>query len=242
MPTQKPMEMRTNQLPPEAWKIVDQFHHLIYGRAPLWRGWPILKCPSDLWLYQELLWRVQPDTLIECGTGFGGSTLYFANLMDGLGKGQVISIDQVTDIDYIYAWAYACNTLPRDPLPAHTRPEHPRITYLTGGTTAKTIMRTVERLTHGTTLVVLDSAHNKRHVLQECRLYGPLVTVGSYLVVEDTNINGHPLSWDGDDYPGPYEAAMAFLKQRPAFKWDLTATEKYLMSYNAWLIRMEQDQ
>lgn len=230
-----PMEMRTDQLAPEAWVIVDKFHSLIYGRSPVWMGWPILKCPSDLMLYQEVLWWVQPDTLIECGTGFGGSTLFFASIMDLIGKGQVISIDQETDLIRLYQWAFSKNNW-KPYLPSTERPAHPRITYLTGETTAPAIASQVKRLTHGTTMVVLDSNHSEDHVMRECQLYAPLVGVRSYLVVEDTNINGHPLSWPDDDYPGPYEATMAFLRQNRQFKWDLTTTEKYLMSFNAWLI------
>ena len=58
-----------------------------------WLGVRTDKCPLDLWIYQELLHELRPDLIVETGTAFGGSALYFASLCDLLGHGRVLTID-----------------------------------------------------------------------------------------------------------------------------------------------------
>ena len=58
-----------------------------------WMGTPTFKNILDAWIYQEIIYEIQPDIIIEIGSKYGGSTKYFANLLDLLGKGMVISID-----------------------------------------------------------------------------------------------------------------------------------------------------
>ena len=79
------------------------------------------------------------------------------------------------------------------------------------------------------TLVVLDSDHSKKHVAEELKLFAPLVSVGSYIIVEDTNINGHPVF---DSFgEGPFEAVEEFLATDPRFIVD-GSREKFLMTFN----------
>ena len=99
-------------------------------------------------------------------------------------------------------------------------PQNGRITYLLGSSTSDAIIQKVTSLIHpgDKVMVVLDSDHSKAHVLDELRLYSRIVTVGNYLVVEDTDLSGHPLPYG--PYPGPMEAVEEFLKINSDFVQD----------------------
>jgi cephalosporin hydroxylase len=195
---------------------VERFHRLYYGhsgrtwRHTYWLGVPLQKCPLDLWVYQELLTELQPQLVVETGTFAGGSALYLASCLDMIGKGRVITIDI---------------------LEREGRPTHDRIEYLTGSSTDAAIVERVRREVRGASpvMVILDSDHSRDHVLDELRAYAPVVTPSSYLVVEDTNINGRPVerAWG----PGPHEAVEAFLREDSSFTRDATR-EKFFLTFN----------
>ncbi len=119
------------------------------------------------------------------------------------------------------------------------RPQHPRITYLFGSSTSDAIFQEVKNSIHPgeRVMVSLDSDHHKAHVLNELRLYSTIVTVGNYLVVEDTDINGHPILPEFG--PGPMEAVEEFLKNNPDFMQD-RSREKFgvTMFPGGWLKRV----
>ena len=85
-------------------------------------------------------------------------------------------------------------------------------------------------------MVVLDSDHSQENVLRELEVYAPLVTPGQYLVVEDTNVNGHPVL--PEHGPGPYEAVQQFLAGTSDFEFD-PQCERFLFTQNpgGWLRR-----
>ena len=142
------------------------YQHIVHGKnnLPKWRGVRCIKLPTDLILYAEVLWKNQPDILIECGTSEGGSALFFADVMNNIGKGQVISIDMAPK----------------------AQPEHPRITYIVGRMTACDTLARVNELIKGkSVMVILDGDHHRAQVKRELYYYAPMVTKGQYIVVED---------------------------------------------------------
>lgn len=175
-------------------------------KSTRWLGVSVAKCPLDLWIFQEIIFEVRPDTIIECGTGGGGSALFMASVCDLLGKGKIISID----IDY------------------QPRPEHERIYYHLGSSIDPATVALVKRLAEGVVLVDLDSAHNTSFVLKELEYYAPLVTLGSYLIIEDTIISHDICPGHG---PGPREAVQAFLGENENFAVD-KEREKLLLTFN----------
>jgi cephalosporin hydroxylase len=175
-----------------------------------WLGVPVLKCPLDLWIYQELVWSLRPDVIVETGTFKGGSAYFFATVCELIGHGRVVTID----IE-----------------PQESRPVHDRIEYVTGSSIAAPVLEHVRKATGAaaTTLVVLDSDHSFFHVLPELRAYSQFVTEGSYLVVEDTNIDGVPVR--PEDGRGPNEAVEAFLAETDRFERD-PSLEKFFLTFN----------
>ena len=178
-----------------------------------WMGIPILKNPLDLWIYQEILWDVKPEIFIEIGSLSGGSTAFFCHLFDILGQGEVLSLD----IDR-----------------STFQVEHPRLTCLTGDCSSPEIVEEVHRLARGKkTLVLHDGDHRKDPVLRDLRLYADLVTVGSYLIVEDgvVDVFDRRHSKLGWDKPGPLAAAREFLEEDDRFEID-QERERYLITYS----------
>ena len=215
-------------------EITEAFHRLSYDasrkgltwHATRFRGFPVYKLPSDLWLYMELVWEVKPRTIIETGTAEGGSALFFASLLDWLGKDRIVITIDIKPLNK--RW-----------------PAHDRIFYVPGfssldwppkaGRSVDGMAMTIPPKLEPPVLVVLDSDHAEEHVAKELDIYGPLVTEGSYLVVEDSNVNGHPvLSEHG---PGPREALDRWLPDHPEFKEDLARPARQLFSYHTWLKR-----
>mgnify|MGYP001610964021 CR=1 FL=1 len=164
--------------------------------AASWRGVPMDKCATDLLAYQEIIYGLQPEIVIETGSWAGGSGLFLADMCYLFGMGKVISIDL------------------NPPVPV---PYHPLLTFIKGNSEYPEIVRRVRQMAGRLgAFVILDSAHDKEHVLAELDAYSPLIGAGGYLIVEDTNINGNPVLPDFG--PGPREAVEEWLERSPEFE------------------------
>jgi cephalosporin hydroxylase len=201
---------RERQLPPLP-EVVQLYHWAFYSAtqstlAMSWLGLPTIQNPNDVWVTQELISRLKPDFIVETGTWHGGSAAIWAMVQDQVNPaGRVITIDIQKLVDEA--------TLP----PIWRR----KVDFILGSSTDPAVVADVtRRVGKGRTMVLLDSDHRAPHVLAEMRAYAPLVSVGSYLIVQDTDINGHPVlpGWG----PGPMEAVDEFLGKDDRFEVDRT--------------------
>ncbi|MCK5680415.1 class I SAM-dependent methyltransferase [bacterium] len=179
-----------------------------------WMGIPTLKNVLDLWVYQELIYSLRPDLIIEMGSFKGGSTLYLAHLLEQLGQGQIISVD----LDH-----------------SHFLASHARITTLTGSTQDPgTIIRLKEAAAGLSVMIIHDADHSRDMVLADLQAYADLVSKDSYFIVEDGVVDLFPegtLLGDTMGGPGPLPAIREFLEQDHRFIIDRSC-ERYLLTYN----------
>jgi cephalosporin hydroxylase len=188
--------------------FIDAFWRSEEWHRATWLGKRTHRAPTDLFVYQELIASVKPDWIVETRTGVGGRALFLASICDLVGSGQVLSIDGY---------------------PVGSPPEHPRITYLRGDPAAPQIAAQAREIVgdRPRALVILGGAASSQ-VTAAFRNYAPFVPVGSYVVVEDTILEGHPV-WP-DFGPGPGSALLQILDGRE-FMADLSL-ERFALTFN----------
>jgi cephalosporin hydroxylase len=201
------------------WIMRSAVHKYSYNFT--WLGRPIIQYPQDLMAMQELVWRVQPDLVVETGIAHGGSLVFYASLLKLMGQGRVLGVD--IDIR-------AHN---RAAIEAH--PMADRIDMIQGSSLDEAVVaRVFEQAEGKKVLLVLDSNHTHAHVLRELELYTPLVKAGSYAVVFDTVVEWMP----GDAFPdrpwgpgdNPMTAVQAFLGKTDRFEVDQAMDAKLQIS------------
>jgi len=195
-------------------------HRLMY--EPTWLGRPVIQLPTDIVAMQELIWKLQPDVIVETGVAHGGSLVLSASILELIGKGKVVGVD--------------IEIRPHNRAAIEAHPLKYRIELIEGSSIAADTMAAVRAAvgSAGTVLVMLDSNHTESHVLQELELYSPLVTPGSYIVAHD---GAQAWVWDipsgkpewKDDHP--LGAIHKFLARHPEFsndphwtRWGITSS------------------
>jgi len=149
-------------------------------------------------MFQEIISETQPEFIVETGTAAGGSALYWASTLNALGleKSRVLTVD-INDFTKVAS---------ADPL------WKKYVTYYKGSSIHPAIVGDMlKKVTGHKTMVTLDSNHAMNHVYQELKLYSPMVKRGSYLVVEDTHLDGVPT--DPGFGPGPLAGLRKFLDE-----------------------------
>jgi cephalosporin hydroxylase len=187
-----------------------------------WLGVPIIQIPPDIVATQELIWDYRPQFIVETGIARGGSLIFYASILELIGDGRVIGIDiEIRDHN-------------RESIESH--PMSKRIDLIEGSSIDPALVSDVKAQVAGAerVMVILDSNHTHQHVLDELRLYAPMVTEGQYLIVADTVVEEIPAQehrvrpWGPGNNPGT--ALEAFLQENDEFVRDPVVNAKLLVT------------
>jgi len=179
-----------------------------YSYTFSWLGMPIIQLPEDMIRYQEVVFAVRPDVIIETGVAHGGSLVYSASLCALMNKGRVVGIDVMI------------RPSNRQRIESNVLAE--RISLIEGDSVSpQTLEDVCKHIRPGdTVLVVLDSDHSYAHVMAELKAYAPLVTKNSFIVATDgimtdlTDVPRGKPTWDRDN---PQRAAADFARDNADF-------------------------
>lgn len=210
--------MRLGKRRPE--KIGEDYHLWYYDtevwKTTTWLGVRAHKSVSDMWNYQEILTEVRPTLVVEFGSAFGGSALFFTTILQALGidhRVLTVDVDHGRLVDSVR--------------------EHPRIEPMTMSSVDPRVEARILELREeypGPVFAIADSDHRAPHVLGELQLLHRVLRSGDYVIVEDGNVNGNPVlpGWG----PGPYEAAQEFLREHGAdYVHDVEREQKFAFTF-----------
>ena len=194
-----------------------------------WLGVPIIQMPEDLILFQDIVYKTQPDLIIETGVARGGSVVFWASIQKLCGiNGKVLGVD-------IDIRQYARNAI----INSNFKDE---IYLIEGSSVEDQVVSQVKNyvLQHKKIMVVLDSNHTHEHVLSELEIYSKFVTKDCFMLVLDTVIDDLNIDPDRSWGPGssPKSAVKEFmLKNSAEFTREQSYEDRALLSvapYGYW--------
>lgn len=172
-------------------KSIELGHHKL-----MYKDIPIIKSPFDYVIYQMILWEIKPDLIIEIGTNRGGSALYFADILDMIGHGEIHTID-IEDIVY------------------EEVKKHKRIKFFADGF-EKYDLKNSEG--YKSVIIIEDGSHSYDDVKATLLKFNPIVTNGSYFIIEDGILD--KLGWQKKYKGGPNRAIEEFISINDAYCID----------------------
>jgi cephalosporin hydroxylase len=202
-------------------------HDYMWVHQQNWMGEPCLQLPTDMMATAEIVFRMRPKYIIECGVAWGGTTLFLASLLAITGGTSVIGLD-------IY--------VPDD---LRTRIESEKevsahIQLIEASTVEPETVEMVKGILNGSdsVMVLLDSHHTHDHVLSELKGFAPLVGKDHYLICGDTAIERQPPAplrprpWGKGNNPATALVEYLALPEAVDLQVDLGIENKLLMSNN----------
>lgn len=228
------------------WAILATEHKYTYNFSFL--GRPILQSPEDMIVYQEVVWRVKPNIVIETGIAHGGSIIHTASLLALLDYADAVQSNLNFNTHFPKRKVIAIDIDIRK----HNKmaiESHPMINYISlieGSSVDPAVISCVKSMIElgKTVMVVLDSCHSHSHVLAELNAYCQHVTKGSYCIVHDTGIE-FCSDYFCTDRPwgkgnNPKTAVDEYLRSHPEFIVDENIEKKMLCTSapGGWLLRV----
>ena len=196
-----------------------------------WLGVPIWQLADDLIALQRIVFDANPKWIVETGTKFGGSAIFFASLLAMMGRtaeggGGVITVDVHETLeakDLLQDKPHRCAPFVRQRLIGDAKA--PEILDAITATIAAD---------PGTVMVFLDDWHDGDHVYAEMQVYSKFVTPGGIMIVADTtfeDLADTPVVVPSEKYPdakrsNPRVALRRFMSERNDFQVipDYTST------------------
>jgi len=205
-------------------KWIDLISRSNYAHDLSYFGTQIFQVPTDIYLYQKLIWEVKPTLIIETGVAKGGSILAIASFMFLAEQNEdfrttesspkdwlVVGVDKNVlkeEREMLDKWSFGGNTV-----------------LIEGSSTEDAVLDRVKFLSqdHERILVFLDSDHSESHVARELECYSDLVSIGSYIVIFDSGIGRlseetHALrsrNWNSNSHAGT--AVSKFLENQERY-------------------------
>ena len=188
-----------------------------------WMGFPIIQFPSDIIVLQEILFKEKPDIVIECGIGRGGSLIFYSSILKLIKKKfKVVGIEL---------------KLGKNKKKIEKSPFSKNITLIEGSSTDERSVLKIKKIlkNYKKPLIILDSMHTHKHVLNELNIYYKFIKKNGYLIVLDSLIefinkkhNDPKKKFKKGN--SPYTAIVEFLKKNSNFKSDPYFENKALIT------------
>ncbi|EIC19819.1 CmcI family methyltransferase [Thiorhodovibrio frisius] len=183
-----------------------------------WLGVELWQMPQDILRLQAVVHQARPRWIIETGTKFGGSAIFFASLlaMSGQDGAGIMTVD------------LNLRDEAREVFASHPLGSWVRLALQGDAADPEIIGQFAEQISvdPGPVLVFLDDDHNAEHVQRELEGYAPLLGEGDWLIVADTifaDLAGTPVGQASEKYPNvtqsnPRAAIERFLAKNPDFQ------------------------
>jgi cephalosporin hydroxylase len=205
-------------------KLIEKADKYMFIHQNNFFGEPSINFSEDLLRFQEAIYEVKPDIVIEVGVAWGGTTLFIASILEGINKGKVIGID-------IYIPDHVKKTIKSKGKISK------RIHLIEGSSIELSTINKIKKISKNKKiLVILDSDHTEKHVYSELEIYSKLVNKKSYIIVCDTIINyikpNKERKRDWGKKNNPLKAIQRFLKNHKEYQYSKNFNQKLLISCN----------